>query len=239
MGLPTKLYARPLYPYQKQIIDAIEQHRLLHLSKATGIGASELILRYLAYLCTATDDMKDKQATIIVGPKESLASILLDRIRKLFVPHGIDLGGSKTVLDLNGCMILCVPSHNASAARSLAAPVFSYCDESAFIPEFQRAECRSVMERPTGKISLSINGVMGQPIVIWCSTPSTPDSLHEELGKPETPYHKLRLDYKYAEGLLLSHEEIAAAKEEQLLLSKGVRTCPPGPRRKPAEPEGH
>jgi hypothetical protein len=70
-----------------------------------------------------------------------------------------------------------------------------------------------VMERPTGKISLLLNGRLGLPIVIWCSTPSIPNSLHEELGKPETPYHKLRLDYRYAEGLLLSHAEIAAAKK--------------------------
>ena len=40
---------RPLYYYQRQIVDALEAHRLIAVTKARSVGVSELLLRWLEW----------------------------------------------------------------------------------------------------------------------------------------------------------------------------------------------
>ncbi len=46
------------YDYQQQILSTLEQYKHLYLLKAGGIGASELLLRYMAYLCVSQPDKR-------------------------------------------------------------------------------------------------------------------------------------------------------------------------------------
>jgi hypothetical protein len=58
IGLPVKNGSeRPLYSYQYLIQKTLEQHnKHLWIKKATGLGVTELMLRYMAWLC-----LKDNQ----------------------------------------------------------------------------------------------------------------------------------------------------------------------------------
>jgi hypothetical protein len=78
---PTKSNREfPLFDYQKLIIDTLltdtgsfkDKH--LYLLKSTGIGASELFLRLMAWLCTKDDTYKNSQMVIITGPNLDLAT---------------------------------------------------------------------------------------------------------------------------------------------------------------------
>src|SRR5919107_2180755 len=53
IGAPVKQGTeRPLYSYQKIIVDILDkQSKYLWIKKATGLGISELMLRYMAWLC--------------------------------------------------------------------------------------------------------------------------------------------------------------------------------------------
>jgi hypothetical protein len=46
----------PIFDYQKLIFDAIENNRNIWIKKASGIGATELILRYLTWKTLVNND---------------------------------------------------------------------------------------------------------------------------------------------------------------------------------------
>ena len=48
-----------------------EKH--LWIKKATGIGVTEFMLRFMAWLCVRNDDCKDSQMVIVTGPNIDLA----------------------------------------------------------------------------------------------------------------------------------------------------------------------
>ena len=50
IGLPVKNgIEHPIYDYELDVVDKIENHRNVWIKKASGIGATELILRYLTW----------------------------------------------------------------------------------------------------------------------------------------------------------------------------------------------
>ena len=52
IGLPKKDgIEKPLYDYQKIIYDSLQSHKQLWVKKATGLGITEFMLRFMAWLC--------------------------------------------------------------------------------------------------------------------------------------------------------------------------------------------
>src|ERR687894_1367433 len=86
IGLPSKIGRGklPLFPYEKEVVDALENHGLVFIVKATGLGISELALRYIAWLCTRNNDLTVSQIVIITGPRIELTISLLNRFKGLF-----------------------------------------------------------------------------------------------------------------------------------------------------------
>jgi hypothetical protein len=41
----------PIFDYQQEIVDILKDHKHLFILKSTGLGISELFLRYMAFLC--------------------------------------------------------------------------------------------------------------------------------------------------------------------------------------------
>ena len=65
----------------------------LYLLKSTGIGASEMFLRLMAWLCTKDDTYRNSQMVIVTGPNLNLAIKLMKRLKAIFEPKlGIILG---------------------------------------------------------------------------------------------------------------------------------------------------
>lgn len=59
-----------------------EKH--LWIKKATGIGVTEFMLRFMAWLCVRNDDCQNSQMVIVTGPNIDLAIKLIKRMKGLF-----------------------------------------------------------------------------------------------------------------------------------------------------------
>jgi hypothetical protein len=172
-----------LYPFK-------EKH--LWILKATGLGVTEFMLRFMAWLCVRNDDCKGSQMVIVTGPNQELAIKLIKRMKALFADKlGITFDTKETVLELNGCSIEAYPSNHIDAFRSLTNPKFILVDECDFVPKFQQDEVRSVSERYIAK---------SDPYIVMVSTPNAPGGLFQRIQQEPLEtclYKKIFLDYNY------------------------------------------
>jgi hypothetical protein len=153
IGLPQKDgNDKPLYDYEQTIFDAlVTQHgnsnsygKHLWIKKATGLGVSEFMLRFMAWLCLKDDTLAGSQMCIVTGPRIDLAIALIDRMKKLFSgskskgPTVFDT--KETVIELNGVKIEAFPSHHLDAMRGLPNVSFILLDEADFFPPGQQQD---------------------------------------------------------------------------------------------------
>jgi hypothetical protein len=110
IGLPQKDgIDKPLYDYEEIIFDSLVTHdgnkKHLWIKKATSLGISEFMLRFMAWLCLKDDSLSGSQMCIVTGPRIDLAIALIDRMKKLFAgssSKGFILFDTKeTVIELN------------------------------------------------------------------------------------------------------------------------------------------
>jgi hypothetical protein len=187
-----------LYPFK-------EKH--LFVKKATGIGVTTFMLRFMAWLCLYNDDYKDSQMVIVVGPNQDLAIKLIKRMKAMFSDKlGVSFNSKETTLELNGCNIEAYPSNHIDAFRSLVNPKFILLDEGDYMPKFQQDDVRAVSERYIAK---------SDPFIVLVSTPNAPGGLFQKIEQEpfETCiYKKIFLDYTYGLGNIFTKEEIDKAK---------------------------
>src|ERR687888_213567 len=86
----------------------------LWIKKATGLGITEFMLRYMAWLCLKDDKLKGTRMCIVTGPRIDLAITLIDRMKRLFTEKGLGMtfDTKETVIELNGVKIEAFPSHH-------------------------------------------------------------------------------------------------------------------------------
>jgi hypothetical protein len=213
VGLPQKDgNDKPLYDYEEIIFDALVTHdgnkKHLWIKKATGLGISEFMLRFMAWLCLKDDKLSGSQMCVVTGPRIDLAIALIDRIKKLFAGK-IDLVSFDTkeaVIELNNVKIEAFPSHHLDAMRGLPNVSFILLDEADFFPPGQQQDARDVSERYIAK---------SNPYIVMVSTPNAPDGLFERIEKEAEEtciYKRLFLDYTYGIGKIYTAEEIQKAK---------------------------
>jgi hypothetical protein len=90
IGLPQKNgQSYPLFDYEKLLFDALRKHRHVWIKKATGLGITELMLRYMAWLCLKDDILKGSQMCIVTGPRIDMAVGLIGRMKGLFTDVGL------------------------------------------------------------------------------------------------------------------------------------------------------
>ena len=65
------------------------KNKHLWIKKATGLGVTEFMLRFMAWLCLRNDDYNGSQMVIVVGPNWDLAVKMIKRMKALFEPHNI------------------------------------------------------------------------------------------------------------------------------------------------------
>jgi hypothetical protein len=84
MGLPQNDgHDKPLYDYEEIIFDSLHGNKHLWIKKATGLGISEFMLRFMAWLCLKDNSLSGSQMCIVTGPRIDLALTLIDRMKKL------------------------------------------------------------------------------------------------------------------------------------------------------------
>jgi hypothetical protein len=117
IGLPQKgAIDKPLYDYEEIIFDSLVSptgSKHLWIKKATGLGVSEFMLRFMAWLCLKDNALSGSQMCIVTGPRIDLAIVLIDRMKGSFRGKGLSIFDTKeTVIELNGVKIEAFPSHH-------------------------------------------------------------------------------------------------------------------------------
>ena len=142
---------KPLFDYEKIVFDTLEKNKHVWIKKATGLGITEFMLRYMSWLCLRNDKLQGSQMCIVTGPRIELAITLINRIKGLFADK-IRFDTKETVVELNGVKIEAFPSHHLDAMRGLPNVSFILLDEADFFPPGQQQDTRNVSERYIGKI---------------------------------------------------------------------------------------
>jgi hypothetical protein len=188
------------------LYNKLQQHRHLWIKKATGLGVTEFMLRYMAWLCLKDDTYRNATMPIVCGPNQDIAIKLIKRIKNLFEPLGVLFDTKETVVELNGCTIEAYPSNHLDAYRSLENPKFIFLDEADFFRPSDQQDARDVSERYIAK---------SNPWIVMVSTPNAPEGLFERIEKePEESclYRRLFLDYTYGLDRIYTEQEIAEAR---------------------------
>ncbi|MGB7661510.1 MAG: hypothetical protein WBL67_02125, partial [Nitrososphaeraceae archaeon] len=145
IGLPHKNgHSYPLFDYEKLVFDTLQNHKHVWIKKATGLGITEFMLRYIAWLCLSTNKIENSQMCIVTGPRIELAITLIDRMKGLFHELGVTFDSKDTVIELNGCHIEAYLSHHLDSMRGLTNVSFIYLDEADFFPPGQQQDARDV-----------------------------------------------------------------------------------------------
>jgi Terminase RNaseH-like domain len=216
IGLPQKDgNNKPLYDYEEIIFDSLitpngngsANNKHLWIKKATGLGISEFMLRFMAWFCLKDNALAGSQMCIVTGPRIDLAIALIDRMKRLFAGKGLITFDSKeTVIELNNVKIEAFPSHHLDAMRGLSNVSFILLDEADFFPPGQQADARDVSERYIAK---------SNPYIVMVSTPNAPEGLFERIEKESEDtclYKRIFLDYTSAIDKIYTQEEIEKAK---------------------------
>jgi hypothetical protein len=167
--------------------------KLKHVAilKASCLGITEFVLRFMVWLCLRNDDLKGSQMVIFTGPRLDLAISLINRIKDLFKPHGITFTDKETVVNLNGVRIEAFPSHHADSARGLPNVSLIFADECSFFPDREKDNVMDIMIRNVPK---------SNPYLIAVSTPNKPGDLMDQIMKQpfdSSPFKKVFLDWSY------------------------------------------
>jgi hypothetical protein len=204
---------KPLYDYEGIIFDYLftqDGNKHLWIKKATGLGISEFMLRFMAWLCLKDNALSGSQMCIVTGPRIDLAIALIDRMKKLFSSSkglATVFDTKETVIELNGVKIEAFPSHHLDAMRGLPNVSFILLDEADFFPPGQQQDARDVSERYIAK---------SNPYIVMVSTPNAPDGLFERIEKESEDtclYRRIFLDYTYGIGKIYTAKEIEKAKQ--------------------------
>jgi len=84
IGLPQKNGDdKPLYDYEQIIFDSMvdqigSSNKHLWIKKATGLGISEFMLRFMAWLCLKDNTLAGSQMCTVTGPRIDLAIALIE-----------------------------------------------------------------------------------------------------------------------------------------------------------------
>jgi hypothetical protein len=157
IGLPCKkAIPKPLFDYEKEIFDALQQIKYVWIKKATGLGITGFMLRYISWLCLRDDKLKGSRVCIVTGPRIELAITLINRLKSLF--SDIKFQDKETVCELNAIRIEAFLSHNLDSMRGLDRVSLILLDEGDFFPIGQQQEARVISERYIAK---------SDPYIIW------------------------------------------------------------------------
>ena len=224
IGLPKKEgIDKPFYDYEKIIFNSLlstsiiisnnvtatstgNYNKHLWIKKATGLGITEFMLRYMAWLCLKDNKLRGSQMCIVTGPRIDLAITLIERLKRLFSDLVI-FANKETVIELNGVRIEAFPSHHLDSMRGLPNVSFILLDEADFFPPGQQQDARDVSERYIGKSS---------PYIVMVSTPNAPGGLFQNIEQEPVNtciYKRLLLDYSYGLDKIYTREEIEKAKQ--------------------------
>jgi len=206
IGRPVKHgEGKPVLGYEKEILEQLAKTKYIRVKKATGLGITEFVLRWIAWKCTTDNDYQTRQIDVsvilITGNRIDLAEQLIRRIKAFFPEYNFE--SKATVCEINGARLEAFPSHHLASARGIN-PFIVFLDEADFFPIGQQEESRSVSERYIAKTD---------PYIIMVSTPNMPTGLYDRMDKENPCMYKL-IEHNYEVGQrdgIFTNEEIQQA----------------------------
>ena len=206
LNVKTRLHTK-IYQYEDDLIQDILQYRMVWVKKATGLGITEIVNRFIAWLCVRDDTFRDNQidvsVVIFTGTRTRLAVQIIERMKGLFPDYTFE--ERETIGYFNGAKIESFPSSSTQTARGLS-PFIVFIDEGDFFEKNEQEEARTTAERYIIKTN---------PYIIFVSTPNLPGGLFETMEREEpSQYHKIFLPYTIGlrDGMYLP-EEIEEGKK--------------------------
>jgi hypothetical protein len=219
IGLPRKGgEEKPMFDYELLIFDALQNpnYKAIWIKKATGLGITEFMLRYILWLCLKDDNLRNTQICIVTGPRINLSIDLIRRMKEL-LRKIILIKTKETLLELNDVRIEAFPSFHLNAIRGLPNVSFILVDEADFFPPKEQEQVRDIVERYVGKSGAQ---------VVMVSTPNSPGGLFQQIEEEPTVdqiikfnlkgvhpcfYYKIFLDYTVGLGKIYSDADIQLA----------------------------
>jgi hypothetical protein len=208
IGLPVKKgIEHPIYDYELDVIDKIENHRNIWIKKASGIGCTELILRYLTWKILVNDDLQYKSIFIVSGTFVHHANELIVRMQNLFRNRFqlLELDSKFTDLWIKNTNVKIFPSRNVKDLRGYTDVAFLFIDEADYFEDSVITELQHPITRYEEKSNCT---------TIMVSTPNRPDGLfHSIESDPNSKYHKIVLTYEV--GLCKIYDPLEIEKKRK------------------------
>src|SRR6185503_15664360 len=159
ISLPVKNgITHPIYDYEDELKRLIETNQHLWCKKARGIGATEFIIRYLAYLALCTTSLDNKSVFIIAGTREEFANEIKERMEALFPEeYKAVLHDSKyTETYIKKTKFKVFPSKNLKDMRGYVDVAYLFIDETDYFNPKEQRDIKYVIksyeEKSKGKI---------------------------------------------------------------------------------------
>jgi len=194
----------PIYDYELIVIKAIENNRNIWIKKSRGIGATELILRYLTWKILSTNELHNKKIFIISGTREIHSNDVKERMEKLFTAKFPDLRleSKYTQLKIKNTIIKCMPSRNVKDLRGYTDVSYLFIDEADHFEASVNPELLAAITAYEEKSKCT---------TIMCSTPNRPDGLFASIEKDKnSKYKKILLPYELGLDKIYNRLEIEA-----------------------------
>jgi hypothetical protein len=195
IGLPIKNgKEHPIYDYELDVVKAIEKHRNIWIKKASGIGMTELILRFLTWKIVSSNELEYKNVFIVSGTHSTHAHDVKERMQNLFRNKfpSMQLDSKFTDLWIKNVNIKIFPSRNSKDLRGYTDVAYLFLDEADYWLDSEVSELLHAITRYEEKSNCT---------TIMCSTPNRPDGLFQSIEKdPNSKYHKIMLDYTVGLG---------------------------------------
>jgi len=99
IGLPHKNgQSYSLFDYEQLVFDILKKHKHVWIKKTTGLGITEFMLRYMAWLCLKDNSLRGSQMCIVTGPRIDMAVGLIARLKSLFTENVLASGSDIIVI---------------------------------------------------------------------------------------------------------------------------------------------
>jgi hypothetical protein len=196
-----------LYQWQYDyIIKNLEKHKYNFILKATGIGLSEIALRWILYRSLVNDKWTGGIVPIFTGVNYDLARRLIDRAATMLRPFFPTAKLNERTIKVNDVEITAFPGNHMDSARSLTNTRMFFLDEYDFYEEAKNIESsRKIAERQIAKSDCRI---------LIASTPNKPEGPAQKLQLEEPSlYHKTYLPYTVGVGTIYTAQQIQENKK--------------------------
>jgi len=160
IGLPMKNgIAHPMYDYELEFKEVIENNQHIWTKKARGIGATTFLTRYLAWRALSSNDLDGKSIFIIAGTREEFANTIKEKTEQLFDGKYQVIRDSRyTECYINNTWFKVFPSKRLKDVRGYTDVAYLFIDEADFFDPKEQNELNYVIksyeEKSKGKIIL-------------------------------------------------------------------------------------